>query len=509
VIRPGDRYQIGDGRAPVPPTLGTRRFGATALSAVAIYNGYPFYYFDTHGYYTGGQKSVGALLALICDLGLGCPASAAGDAVSSGISTSLNAGADGASQSATIGTGRSPFYGVFLYLSDQAANIWLIVAAQALATSWLLYFACRYLLTDRWSLGLLCVIAMLAAFSSAPFFVGYLMPDVFAGLCILAAALLIAFYERLSRVELMALGLLLACSLLFHRSHVLTAGMLLGSVTLFVPFFVRSRLGRTAPALALIGATVAIGAVGFIMLDVAVSKITGRVGTPPPFLLARVIEDGPGTSYLRQTCGEEHYAVCRFVDRMPIQEDDFLWSREPERGVWYVVSPEERVQIAQEQYAIVLRSFLHAPLAQMEAIARNFGQQVIHFSVVEFDVGEQLKRFISDSFGGAQAEHFMASRIARDDIDLNDLKALSAVHYLVVVGALILLLLRFRTLDTGAKAVFAIVLAGVVLNALATGTVSTPNHRFQARVIWLLPALAAIVEFGRLARPGAPREPGR
>ena len=484
-------------------------FGATALSAVAIYNGYPFFYFDTHAYYTGGQKSVGALLAFTCNLGLGCTASAAGDAVSSEISTSLIAGADGTSQSATISTGRSPFYGVFLYLSEQAANIWLVVAAHALATSWLLYVACRYLLTDRRSLGFLCVIAIVTAFSSAPFFVNYLMPDVFAGLYILAAALLIAFYERLTWVELVALGLLLACSMLFHRSHVLAAAMLLGSVTLFVLFFARIRLRRAAPPLALIGATVAIGAVGFIMLDFAVSKMTGQVATPPPFLLARVIEDGPGTSYLRQACGEKHYAVCRFVDRMPIQEGDFLWSREPERGVWYVVSPEERVQIAQEQYAIVLRSFLHAPLAQMEAITENFGQQVIHFGVVEFDVGERLKRFISDSFGGARAEQFLASRIARDDIDLNDLNALSAVHYLAVIGALILLLLRFRWLETGAKAGVAIVLAGVVLNALATGTVSTPDHRFQARVIWLLPALAAIVEFRRLARPGAPREPAR
>jgi hypothetical protein len=52
--------------------------------------------------------------------------------------------------------------------------------------------------------------------------------------------------------------------------------------------------------------------------------------------------------------------------------------------VWYVVSPEEQVQIAKEQYPIVLRSFLHDPLTQIGAIARNFGQQLVAFSLATF-----------------------------------------------------------------------------------------------------------------------------
>jgi hypothetical protein len=101
--------------------------------------------------------------------------------------------------------------------------------------------------------------------------------------------------------------------MLFHRSHVLAGVMLLGLVGPFVLMFARDRVGHVASSLLLLGAAVAIGGLGFVVLDAAVSKMTGRVATPPPFLLARVIEDGPGTSYLRQTCAEEHYVVCRFL----------------------------------------------------------------------------------------------------------------------------------------------------------------------------------------------------
>jgi hypothetical protein len=481
-----------------PKALILNLVGAAALSAAVIYNGYPFFYFDTHAYYTGGQKTIAAFSDLACGVGLACPTSATDGAGPEEGAIRPSASTAAEPPSDTISTGRSPFYGVLLYLSEQVASFWLLVAAQALAASWLLYLACAHLLTERAAAGFLAVIAVVTALSALPLFVGYLMPDLFTGLYILAAALLVVCYDRLRRVEIIGLWLLLLSSMLFHRSHVLAAAMLLGVVTIAVIWFARSTLRRVTPALLLIAAAVAAGAAGFVILDVAASRITGRVAISPPFLLARVIEDGPGTSYLREACATERYAVCRFVDRMPIQETDFLWSRAPDVGVWYVVSPEERVRIANEQYTIVLRSFLYAPLAELSAIAGNFGQQVVHFGVEEFEVDDSLRSFVATSFGGAIANAFMNSRIVARGINLS---ALSILHYVVVVASVVLLALRFRTLEPDLRATILIVLAGMLLNALVTGAISTPDHRFQARVIWLLPALATLVEARRLARP--------
>ena len=373
-----------------------------------------------------------------------------------------------------------------------------MVAAQAIAASWLLYLGCRHMLSERRTLAYLCAIAILATLSSLPFFVGFLMPDVFAGLYILAMALLIVYFDKMSRIELVMLWILLIFSMLFHRSHVLGAGMLLGLVALFLMIFARAASRRVARPLLLAGSAIAIGTVGFIILNIAVSKLTGFSATTPPFMLARVIKDGPGTSYLQGACAERPYVVCRFADRMPIEIGDFLWSDDPQIGVWYVISADERIKMSEEQYAIVLRSFLHAPLMQTMATLTNFGKQAVYFGVGEFKPNDNLKEDVSAAFRPSIVESFLESNINRNRIDV---AILSTLHYIVVFGSLLFLALRFPKLEPHLKAVLLIVLAGILLNALVTGSISTALHRFQSRVIWLLPFVAVVIAARMLAKP--------
>lgn len=476
--------------------LALNLIGAAALAAMAVYNGYPFFFFDTHAYYTAGQKAVGFAEEIECHHSSTCGSSTSGHTRLADILTSQGAAVDAKPQTGTVGTGRSVYYGIALFLSDRLASVWLVVAVQALIASWLLHLACRRTLPRPSSVGFLCLIGALTTLSSLPFFVGYLMPDVFAGFYIVAVALLVAFPDRLTAFDRAALWTLLVGSLLFHRSHVLGAALLLGLIVGFLLVFDRVRLRTAASGLLSIGAAIAVGITGFVLCDDETSKITGQLATPPPFLLARVIEDGPGTTYLRKVCVEKKYAVCRFVNRMPMPVTDFLWSTDPDRGVWYVATPQERRQIAAEQFEIVVRSFLDSPLQQIMATTRNFLHQMINFSVMEFVASDQLKLYMQEFFAGQHAEHFLQSRIGRGDIDLRDL---SLLQYIVVGGSVLLLLVRYRGLDASTKLMLLVVLCGITVNALVTGTISTPDHRFQSRVIWLLPASAVIVELNRRA----------
>ncbi len=482
--------------------LALTSIGAFALVMITIYNGYPFFFFDTHTYYTGGQKTVDTIVALACGVHLGCLHSLTSHGVQNHVLSSLVAEAHSASKPGTIDTGRSPFYGVLFYLCDRLTSIWMLVVGQAFAASWLLYLGVRCLAADNRPAIFLCAIAVVAGLTSLPLFVGYLMPDVFAGLYILAIALLIVFYETLMPTELTALWVLLVFSMLSHPSHVLGGGILLGFIVLFVLAFARNNLQRVTPALLLTGAAIAIGAAGFVMVNFMVSRITGLVATPPPILLARVIQDGSGSSYLRQACSDEHYTVCRFVHRMPMNTNDFLWSRDPEKGVWSVVSPEERVQIAQEQYPIVLRSFLYAPIMQIKSSARNVGQQIVTFDVTEFKVDEELKNFIVKEFGGDIAEKFLKTRIAGNQLNLT---ALSILYRLAICASFLLLVFRFPRLEANTKAALVIVLTGVIMNAVVTGSISEPDNRYESRVIWLIPYFAAVIELGKRDQGG--REP--
>src|SRR5262249_43155340 len=85
----------------------------------------------------------------------------------------------------------------------------------------------------------------------------------------------------------------------------------------------------------------AVGRVVAIVLGAALAQValhTYLYGKPslsgkdrPPFLLARVIADGPGRSYLRQHCGELKLAICDYVERLPDNFGDFLWAP---NGIW-------------------------------------------------------------------------------------------------------------------------------------------------------------------------------
>ena len=364
--------------------------GAAALSFVAIGNGYPFFFFDTHSYYTGGQKAVGFISKVVCHGSPICGSSASERTVPGDDLLSSNAAVARKQQAGTIDTGRSVYYAILLYLSDQIAGVWLLVAVQALTASWILHLVCRRLLPRSSSAGFLCLIGALTTLSSLPFFVGYLMPDVFAGLYIIAVALLIAFPQRLTGFDRVALWFLVVASFLFHRSHLFSAVLLLSLITGFLLVFDRSRLRIAAYGLFSMALPSPLGSSASFYSTSRRGRLLVSPATPPPYLLARVIEDGPGADYLRKSCVDKKYAVCKFVDRMPMSVTDFLWSTDPGKGVWDIVTPQERQQIIAEQFEIVSHSVLLEPFQQMMATTDNFMQQLINFSIVEFRTSDEF-----------------------------------------------------------------------------------------------------------------------
>ena len=79
----------------------------------------------------------------------------------------------------------------------------------------------------------------------------------------------------------------------------------------------------------------AVGVAGEAAFSAAVARVTGFAPVRPPFLSARLVEDGPGLDYLRAHCagGGASFALCRYRDRLPLASDIFLWSGAPGPGV--------------------------------------------------------------------------------------------------------------------------------------------------------------------------------
>jgi len=101
---------------------------------------------------------------------------------------------------AFILAGRSVSYGALLYLGELLGGLWASIAIQAAAALAAVSLTLRHLKLFSWPKLVLTAVTLGLA-SSLPFFTSFLLPDVFAGLALLAAANLLALGHRLTRWE--------------------------------------------------------------------------------------------------------------------------------------------------------------------------------------------------------------------------------------------------------------------------------------------------------------------
>jgi hypothetical protein len=77
-------------------------------------------------------------------------------------------------------------------------------------------------------------------------------------------------------------------------------------------------------------------------------------------------------------------------------------------------------------------------------------------------------------------------------IYLRWLIVLSLVHYCIVAVALLSLVWMWGDLTPRAKQLIVLAFLGILLNSF-TGAISTPSPRYGARIIWLVPFVAALL----------------
>ena len=146
-------------------------------------------------------------------------------------------------------------------------------------------------------------------FSSLPFFASFLLPDVFAGLAILGAANLLALGDQASVPERVFWISILALAVVFHPTHLAIVMMLLA--TAFFARLLSERISRFG-----IVALVFVASVGFgseLSFAVLVERLVGAPVVRPPVLMARIIADGTGATYLREKCPQAGFSVCEFA----------------------------------------------------------------------------------------------------------------------------------------------------------------------------------------------------
>ena len=209
-----------------------------------------------------------------------------------------------------------------------------------------------------------------------------------------------------------------------------------------------------------------------------------------PFLMARVIADGPGYWYLDHHCGQVKLTICDYIDELPMDTDDFIWASD---GVWQRASEQTKAQLRQEETKFVIATLRAYPRQQLLKSAANFWHQLITFDLSLFHPNEWVLHELDAVLPGERAS-YLHSQQARDALPY---KLFTSFQNCTVVGSLILIAVFAPHIWSHRSAPLAglalIIVFTVVANAFVTGILSMVENRFQSRVIWLVPFLAGIL----------------
>jgi hypothetical protein len=451
-----------------------------ALVAPALVNGTAFLFPDSIGYFHAGEASLNTLLHWLVPAA-GPPG--AGQAGALDLDTAARNG---------ISTARSVYYGIPFVLLYRIGDEWALVLAQALVMVLVLALAARRLAIPpawQWLLLLLLLVSGLSLYTSAA------MPDVFAGIAILALAFLLDASDTMPRAERWTWLALLLLSCLFHKAILAIVVVMLGLGVLAEALSGR-QWGRLAPPAAMLG----LAMIGHAAVNMAVTRLSGAPPVQTPFALARIVGDGTAYLYLKRHCPAAGFELCKHLDRFPMTENIFLWSHDPQRGVMNALPLAARRQISNEADALVMAAVSAFPLHQLQATLRGFGGQLMTVGVTEYALGP-----------GASADPSLVGLISRHRLSLAGQQrwpfiALSSAMTLAYLATLFWLAgllavagrrdARRQRLDL---AVVGWIVIGLAANAAVCGMVAGVFDRYQGRVAWLVPlaAVAVAVQLGR------------
>jgi len=468
----------------------------------AIYNGQPFFFSDTTAYVRGADAAIEKATGLTTPWT--SPTSPDSASAREEGETSVDVVAAPRSVSSvhdkTVLSGRSIYYGALLYLGEVTGGFWFSVAIQAAMLTLAVGLSLRALglRSGRQAAISIGVIALL---TPAAFFASYLMPDMFAGISILACSALIALPQQ-TRASRLGWFVLLAAALCFHASHVLLAGglLFLGGV---LQFF--TRVSGRWTSLGLIAAALVVAILAERMFGMAVQHFVGAPPIRPPFLMARVIDDGPGYRYLKATCPDNGFKVCAFVDRMPAASDEFLWSFDPTRGVFAASDGPTRRALSAEQLRFAAAVVAWDPLGQLTASTLGFLKQLRLMSLPEFVYDDLMRSGFENKVPAEHLERMRDTRAWHEAIPWNAFGLVGWITFLVALGFLIWrIAIRRDRMDVRLLTLIVLVMLGILLNAAICGVLSTPHDRYQARIAWLIPFCALLLAFSTSARKKLP-----
>ena len=365
---------------------------------------------------------------------------------------------------------------------------WPVVAFQSLLTAYVLWLVVRSIVPRQTAKRYLILLALLSLFTSLSWYCSLIMPDILGPVLYLCIYLLVFARNDLTRADHVAVFLIAWWGVGSHATHLMLAG---GLCILLVLLLILRRPFMQArwKAVGEVALIVVLAAAAQLALNDYLYGEPSLNGDRPPFLMARVIADGPGRWYLEKHCPEVKFAICDHVHDLPSDPDVFLWGA---NGIWQSSDDDYAERLKQEEMPFVIATLRAYPRQQLTKSVVAFWQQLAVFGLYDLDASDVVLDEYDNVFPGGRP-HYLQSRQAQNTLPLEFFTSVgnwAILVSIVMICAFAVLLWRKRSARLAGLSV--VIVSTVVANALVTGPLSMVEDRFQSRIIWLLSFLAGL-----------------
>jgi hypothetical protein len=365
---------------------------------------------------------------------------------------------------------------------------WPIVALNALLTAYVIWLVVRSILPQQTVTRYFALILPLSMFTGLGWFVGWIMPDILGPVLYLSIYLLVFAPESLSRAERLLVVLIAWWAASSHFTHLILAAVICVLMASLIVLRRKSTRGRLR-GVAGVAMIVLVAAAAHLALHLYLYGKPSLNGKRPPFLMARVIADGPGKWYLQQHCADLHFAICAHAQDLPDDVGDFLWGID---GIWQSSSPDQQEELRDDEMPVVLGTLRAYPREELIISADHFWRQLNTFGLSDYDPNPWILQMVDTVLPGARAR-YLQSRQAQETLHEEFFASMQAWTVMASLVALLLWTVFVRQWSRRVFGLTAIIVFVVIANAAVTGILSNVEDRYQARVIWLLPLLAGVL----------------
>ena len=372
---------------------------------------------------------------------------------------------------------RAGIYGFFIKLLSFGFSLRLTLIVQTLMCSYLL----RLLMLRVFSIHTigyrLFVVSILSIGSSLSWTASMLMPDLFCAISVLSLLCIVLLFRHLQKSELIILLVVSLVSSVFHASIFLVNALFVALFTLLL--LISGKFSNYFRPL-LLASFITIA--GYVSIGSIHKLVNGEFfisKSANAFIVARLSETGILSNYLAEKCAVNSNPLCAFKRSFPLNAEYFLWNEK---------SPIHQVGGIHDTLGVL--GTITAEVLSSPKFVLQFAYAGVKSGIQQlflFEVGNGLTAGYLYQLKYAGNIAFADAAAARQTMGI-PFERFNMLHYfmLFILLALFLYQQPHKALGETVWYFAAGILCILLANAFVNGAFSTPLHRYQARVIWLI-----------------------